>query len=470
MSPSEPVKLGVISLGCPRNLVDTERALGQMLSDRVVLLDDLAVADWIIVNTCGFIDEAKQESIDAILEVSRLKETNPRLRIAVVGCLSERFGDQLAVELPEVDFFAGILTRHNVAALEAAMTGAEPHCALAEETDLGRLRLTLPHVGYLRIAEGCNNRCSYCAIPLIRGPLKSRPFENVIADAEELLEGGVVELNVVAQDTTAYGLDRNGKRRLGKLLLELALNVVTQDVSVYSLDRKGKGRLGELLRELARLNPDGWVRLLYAHPAHIDEEVIDVIASGYPIVPYVDLPLQHINDRILSLMGRKVTRRQVEATIRKLRERIPGVFIRTAFIVGFPGETEDEFRELLDFVRETRFERLGAFVYSREEGTTAAGFSPHVSKREKKRRLDALMGTQQRVAFELNASLVGRRILGIIDGVSDGEGPPLVGRTYGDAPEVDGSVYIAGEAEPGRIVTLEVTGVEDYDLTAEIVK
>jgi len=435
----KPVRLAVISLGCPKNLVDTERAIGQMAGSRIVLVDDIADADWVLVNTCAFIQDARAESMDTIAEVARFRAENPRLKIAVAGCLSQRYGGGLRNELAGVDFLTGVLTRSNVLELTRAVTGAAGRAPYGEDSDRQRFRLTPRHIAYLRISEGCDNRCAYCAIPSIRGPLHSRPFEKVLADAEELLSDGAVELNVIAQDTTNYGRD------------------------LY-----GRVRLAELVTELARMNPSGWVRLLYAHPAHLADDVISVVAAGGPVVPYVDLPLQHVNDRILAAMGRKVTRKRVEALIRSIRKRVPGVYIRTAFIVGFPSETDKEFKELVDFVAAARFERLGAFTYSREEGTAAAALEPQLGEKEKARRLDVLMERQRTIAVELNESLVGRTIWGIIDGPSGRDGYPLAGRTYGDAPEVDGTVFASGRAKAGDVVHLKIVGVDEYDLLAEI--
>ena len=439
MPRSRPVRLAVISLGCPKNLVDTERALGQMVGESLVLVDDLRDADWVLVNTCGFIEDAKAESVDTILEIAQLTRQGASPRIAVAGCLSERYGEELRRELGEVDAFVGILTRANTARLFEIITGAPGECAFTEDDDRQRLRITPRHFAYLRISEGCDNRCSYCAIPDIRGPLHSRPFEHVIADAEELLSDGAVEINIIAQDTTSYGLDLYGRKRLG-----------------------------ELLAELSRLNPLGWIRLLYAHPAHIADDVIEAIAAGFPVVPYLDLPLQHINDRMLDLMGRKVTKARVEDIISNVRARVPGVHIRTAFIVGFPGEGEEEFGDLIDFVRETRFERLGAFVYSSEEGTRAADFPGRLGEDEKMRRLDILMETQREIAYDFNRSLVGKLLPGIIDGPSGRDDLSLAGRTYGDAPEVDGTVLAEGDAAEGDLVEFEITGTEDYDLLAKV--
>ncbi len=434
-----PVRLAVISLGCPKNLVDTERALGQMAPQGIVLVDDLAGADWVLINTCGFIEEAKAESIDTVLQVASLKDEKASLKIAVAGCLSERYIESLGAELPEADAVVGLLTRANVARLLQCITGAPGACEYAEDDDRQRLRITSRHFAYLRISEGCDNRCAYCAIPDIRGGLVSRPFENVLADAAELVGDGAVELNIIAQDTTSYGMD------------------------LY-----GRSRLGELLDRLAGINRSGWLRLLYAHPAHIDDDCIAALEKGYPIVPYLDLPLQHVSDRMLDLMGRGVTRRQIENVIFRVRDRVPGVYIRTAFIVGFPGERAEDFDELLDFIRQMRFERLGAFVYSREEGTRAADLPGQVDNEQKIARLDALMEAQQRIASEANHSLVGKHITGIIDGPSGRDDLPLAGRTYGDAPEVDGTVLAVGEGAPGEIVNFEITGVDDYDLVAVV--
>lgn len=441
MSPGRTVRLAVVSLGCPKNLVDTERALGEILSAGVMLVDDPARADWILINTCGFIADARQESRDAIAQAVRFRRRSRRLMVVVAGCLSERLGGKLNREIGPVDFVTGVLSRENARKIARKITGHDAHCDYAENDDRQRLRLTPRHVAYLRISEGCDNRCAYCAIPDIRGPLRSRPFENVIADAQELLADGAVELNVIAQDTTAYGMD------------------------MY-----GRPRLAELLRELARLNPRGWVRLLYAHPAHTGEDVVAVLAKGAPFAPYVDLPLQHVNDRILGLMGRRVTRARIEEIIQQLRARIPGVFIRTAFIVGFPSETRAEFDELLAFIRETKFERLGAFAYSPEEGTPAGAMSGQIPFEERVGRLDELMRVQAKIAFAANASLVGAKVPGIIDGMSGRDDRPLLGRTAGDAPDVDGTVFASGRAKPGDMVTMKIVGVDDYDLLAEVVR
>ncbi len=433
------VRVGVISLGCPKNLVDTERALGQMAGRGIAIVDDLARADWVLVNTCGFIEEAKRDSIDAILEVAALKAKNPALKIVVAGCLAERYGDALRREIGEVDVVSGLLTRAHVDAIIGEITGTHSAAKLAEYDDRGRLRITPRHVAYLRISEGCDNRCAYCAIPKIRGRLASRPLEAVLADAAELVSDGAVELNVIAQDTTAYGVD------------------------LY-----GKYRLAELLGELRRINPKGWIRLLYAHPAHLKDDVIDELAKGWPLAPYVDLPLQHASDRLLRKMGRHVTRARIDRVIAALRARVPGVYIRTAFIVGFPSETRREFAQLVDFIRAIRFERLGAFAYSREEQTRAARLPGQIPEAEKTRRLDLLMEAQRRIAEEFNASLVGRDLPGIIDAASGRDDYPLEARTYGDAPEVDGTVYAKGRAQAGRLAMLRITGVEGYDLLAEV--
>jgi len=441
MRAGKAVRLGVISLGCPKNLIDTERALGQMLGENIVLVADVEDADWVLINTCGFIEDAKDEAKNTIREMASLKKRRGNLKIAVAGCLSERYGERLLADLDQVDFLTGVLTRENVRRLSRAVCGRPGRAPHGEGDDRQRLRITPRHTAYLRITEGCNNRCSYCAIPDIRGPLHSRPFENIMADAEELLSDGVVELNVIGQDTTAYGTD------------------------FYE-----KYRLSDVLTELGRLNRRGWVRLLYAHPAHLDDAVIDVLLRGAPFVPYVDLPLQHINDRILADMGRKVSRARIESLVKQIRYYIPGAYIRTTFIVGFPGETEGEFRELVDFVKAARFERLGVFAYSREDGTPAADFAGQIDEDEKERRRDVIMTAQAEIAAEFNRSLVGRKIEAIIDGPSGRDDLALAARTYGDAPEVDGTVYVPGGVAEGRIVQLKITGVEGYDLLAEVAR
>ena len=445
-------KVALTSLGCARNLVDSEVMLGLLRRENMVVREDANEADVIIVNTCGFIREAVEESIDAILQLCQLKENGRPKKVIAVGCLVERYKDELARELPEVDAFLGVnriseigrVVRQVLSGRRPVRVKGRPYCYDAAP----RFALTPWHFSYVKICEGCNHGCTFCAIPAIKGKLRSRPPNLILSEVATLLEEGAKEIVLIGQDTAEYGLDRNES-----------------------------GALAKLLRDLCRIEGDFWVRLLYSCPTHFSGELIDVIAAEQKICRYVDLPVQHIDAGILKAMGRKERPEDVFGLIRRIREAVPDVTFRTSVIVGFPGEGESEFQRLLDFLREIRFERLGAFEFSSEEGTRAATMPGQVPEEVKAERFDRLMRLQQEISVENNRRLLGRRERILIDEWSekgdcedageDANGTPYrcVGRTQGDAPEVDGCVYVKGDAaKPGEFAEVEFTGCLEYDM------
>lgn len=445
MSSKKPPRrtYALVSLGCPKNLVDSERMAGLLQLDGYRMVHKPDGADLVVVNTCGFIGDARTESYKAIEEMLRLKKRGRVGKIIVTGCLAERDKQGLLDKYPEIDQLIGVFARDEIALVAGRLNRGEieqrtvflpaPSCPLP---DTGRQRLTLRHLAYLKIAEGCNRLCSFCSIPLMRGPYASKPVEQVIVEAEELAADGVRELVLVAQDTTFYGLD------------------------IY-----GQPRLAELLRRLNEVKGLAWIRLMYLYPMHITDELIDVIAGDTKVLPYLDLPLQHINDEVLRRMRRRVDRQQTEELLDRLRQRIDSLVLRTTVMTGFPGETEEQFEELLEFVERQRFERLGAFAFCTEPGTAAEELDGHLPEEVKQSRRDRLMAAQQKIAFEWNASQVGRRLDVIIDRRVPGEPNAYIGRSYADAPEVDGQVYVTGEAlSPGQIVACEIVTAEGYDL------
>ena len=430
---SDNLKVGMISLGCPKNQVDAEEMLGCLAGAGFTPTPRAAEADLLVVHTCGFIGPAKRESVEAILEAARWKREGRCRALVVTGCLAQRYRGELGRELPEVDAFLGTGELGRVGEVARDLLGLTGPCAPSP----GRVRTTPPHVAYLKLAEGCDNRCSYCVIPALRGRLASRPPEEVLAEAEKLAASGARELILIAQDTTAYGRD-------------LGL----------------PDALAELLRRLSRLEVD-WLRLLYAHPRHLSPALIDAL-RGPKVVPYLDLPLQHIADPLLRAMGRGVTRREVERKLDELRRAVPGITLRTSFIVGFPGEGAAEVAELAAFLEEQRFHYAGFFAYSREEGTPAAALPRQVSARETGRRLRRLERLQAQIGHARRRELVGRQVRVLVDQPSPENPGWFVGRTPGDAPDVDGSVYLPGEGlRPGRLVLARVLDAHGYDLVAE---
>jgi len=435
--------LGWISLGCPKNVVDTERVLGRLVERGWLICERPEEAEIVIVNTCGFIQEATAESRRVLSEVAELKK-NGCVGVVAAGCLVERFGNALSAEMPEVDAFVGIADADEIEAAcldilrgHGRLFTRKPHLL---HRDTGRLRVTPRHYAYLQITDGCDNRCGYCVIPAIRGPLRSKPIEAILEEARELAGDGVRELVVIGQDTTSWGRDLPGEHSLARLLRALG-----------EIDFR-------------------WIRLLYAHPAHLSDEVIDEIAANDRIVKYVDLPIQHINDGILRRMNRIAGRADIERLIDRLRSRIPGLFLRTSLIAGLPGETDEAFDELLEFVERTKFERLGAFAYSREEGAPAHDYPDQVPEKVKQRRLDALMRRQRHVAEAVAESLVGRTLEVVAERKSRANRRTWEGRTCGDAPDVDGIIFLSGKGlAPGLFASARVTGSRQYDLEGEIV-
>ena len=434
------VKVGMVSLGCSKNQVDAERLLALIVQNDFELSVDPADCDVVIINTCGFIEDAKQESIETILEFCQLKKEGKVKVIVVTGCLAERYREQLAAEIPEADVVLGIGRNSDlVAAVRKALAGEKVQ-AYGEKEALalgGDRVLTTPNYSvYLKIAEGCDNKCSYCAIPLIRGCFRSRPMEDIVAEAKELAQNGAKELNLIAQDTTRYGQDLYGELKLA-----------------------------ELLRQLCAIEGLHWIRILYGYPDRVTEELLDVMASEPKVVKYIDLPLQHANGRVLKAMNRAGDRASLEALMAHIRERVPGVALRTTLIAGFPGETEEEFEELCDFVKAVRFERLGCFAYSQEEDTPAAELPDQLDEEVKRRRADIVMEQQMDIAFQVQEALSGQ-VLEVLVEDYDYERLMYVGRSAWDAPDVDTHCYFtaARELTPGDFVQVEILYSEGYDL------
>jgi len=434
-----PLSVALVSLGCPKNLVDSEKMLAQLAEAGLVVGAPLSDADIIVVNTCGFIAAARDESLGVIHEALQQKRAGRARRVIVAGCLVNRDAEALYEAAPGIDAIVGVNDRRR---LLAAVTGRRAGTMLRRRpeaigSDAGRFRLTPRHTAYLRISEGCSQRCTFCTIPAIRGPLRSKPPGMVLAEAEELIADGASELNIIGQETTSYGRD-------------LPARTATLPV---------------LLRKLSHLDGARWIRLLYAHPRRFTDALIETIASAPHVVPYVDLPLQHISDPILRRMGRGVTRKGTEKLLGKLRARIPDVAIRTTFIVGFPGETDAHFQELLDFVEGFGFDALGVFEFSAEPGTPAASMPGAVPGEVTAQRAEAIMLAQQKIAFAANARAVGKRITVLVDGV-DGQGR-CFGRHPGQAPEIDGVCYLTEPAPAGTFLSGRVVAWSDYDLIVE---
>ena len=434
--------VGMVSLGCSKNRVDSENLLGFLSEKGYPIVADPAEADIIFVNTCGFIEPAKVESIDTIFEMAQYKQTGRLQKLFVTGCLSQRYSGDLAAEMPEVDGFLGVKDYDRIAEMMAeAEKDLRPVFTDGHDRFFTTRRvLTTPgYTAYVKISDGCDNRCTYCAIPLIRGRYESRPFEDIIAECEALAARGVTEITLIAQDTSRYGNDFEGH----PLLLKKLLQAVSDIEGIH------------------------WVRVLYTYPDTVNEELLDAMVSIPKVAPYLDLPLQHINGRLLKAMNRRGTPEHIKKLIAACHER--GIVTRTTMIVGFPGETEEEFRELLDFVRDARFERLGAFTYSAEEGTPAAAMPDQIDEAVKERRLDELMMLQQSISMDANEARIGEVCEVLVDGQEDGE---YIGRSLKEAPEIDGNIRFTSHRElaPGAYVTVKITGAEAYDLTGEEVQ
>jgi ribosomal protein S12 methylthiotransferase len=427
------------SLGCPKNLVDSEQMLGAAVQAGAEVVLDPAEADVVVVNTCGFIGDARRESIETILELAQLKQHAPEKRLIVAGCLVQRYGAELQDALPEVDGFLGTgdFTRlpDLLRGRDVADASRYRHAAhlLPSTADVPRARTGAFFSAYLKISEGCDHRCSFCIIPKIRGRHESKPFAEVIAEAEALAADGVVELNLIAQDLTAYGKDR----------------------------RDGSS-LSALLRRLTRIDGLRWIRLLYTYPRYVTDELLDTIADEPRICRYIDMPLQHISDRMLTRMRRERSGAAVRRLLDRLRARVPDLVLRTAFIVGFPGETDADFDELERFVTATRFDNVGVFRYSREEGTEADGLDGHLPAHVKQHRYRRLMTAQATVAADLNRARVGSTQTVLVCGQNDAG--RWYGRTAGQAPDIDGVVFLDGPETPGAFVRVAMTGATVYDL------
>jgi ribosomal protein S12 methylthiotransferase len=450
---SEPARrsFAFVSLGCPKNLVDSERMLGKLSQAGYALTPDADGADVVVVNTCGFIEPARQESLSVIREMLELKRQGRVGAVVVAGCLAERKGDELLQEVPDVDQVVGVFGREEIVSVvdrslyqrrtdeQRSLFRPAPVKAL---DDTARLRITPRHYAYLKISEGCDRLCTFCAIPGMRGKHVTKPMEEVLREARELAADGVRELIVVAQDSTYYGLDLYGEVRFAALLHELE--------SVEGIE---------------------WIRVLYAYPAHVTEELLDALCRSKKIVPYLDMPLQHINDRMLKRMQRRVNRDQTQEILADLRRAVPGLALRTTFIVGFPGETEAEFEELCAFVNESRFERVGVFTYSLEPGTPAERLPEHLPEEVKQERRDRLMAIQQEIAFAHAQAQVGKEVEMIVDG-PDPEVPGyMLARTHADAPDIDCVVRLKGKnLKPGDLVQSRITGADGYDLMARAIR
>ena len=437
------VKVGMVSLGCSKNQVDGEIMLSLIQRDGYELCADPALCDVVIINTCGFIEDAKRESIENILEFCERKRAGQVRAVVVTGCLAERYQQEIVSEIPEADVILGIGRNTDiVAAIDHALHG-ERVVEFSDKNDLvmdaERVLTNPPYYAYIKLADGCDNRCTYCAIPNIRGRFRSRKMENILEEVRRFAAQGVTEMNLVAQDTTRYGED------------------------IY-----GRLMLPELIREVCKVDGVHWVRILYCYPQRITEELLDVMASEPKVVKYMDVPVQHASGRILKKMNRRDDYTYLKNLMQHIREKVPGVVLRTTFITGFPGETEEDFAELTRLVKEVRFERLGCFTYSREDDTPAYDMPDQIDEETKRRRADIVMTEQLAIAEEFARSLIGRELEVVVDGL-DEESGIYYGRSYMDAPDIDTRVYFDSpyEHEIGEYVTVTVTDSRGYDLMAE---
>src|SRR5213078_1979889 len=443
--------VGMISLGCAKNLVDAEIMLGSVLARGMEITSSAEEADVLVVNTCAFIDSAKEEPINAILAAHQAHGLNKRAgqRLIVSGCMSQRFARELRQEMPEVDAFVGLdevkelgtIVERVLANEDIDLAFAQARPTYIPDYDTPRFRLTPAHSVYVKIAEGCNHPCSFCVIPQMRGKHRSRTMESVLAEIRGLVSEGVREINLISQDTTYYGMDL-GPEKAGPR---------------QPVDSSRGPTLSRLLREIQKIDGEFWVRLLYTHPAHWSDELIETIAECDKVARYIDIPLQHIDDSMLRRMRRETSRAHIENLIDKLRDGIPGVALRTTFIVGFPGETDAEFASLLDFIQHVRFERLGIFKYSHEEGSRAAKMPGQIPAKIKSARYRAAMSVQQAIAHEIARQKIGTELKLLVD-------QPHVARSEGDAPDVDAHVVLSKGAPVGEFIWRRITGTRGYDL------
>lgn len=450
---SKPEKVHFVSLGCPKNLVDSEIMAGTLMKDGYKVVGDAEDADTVVVNTCGFIEDSKQESISKILEMARLKEEGGLKRVVVAGCLTQRYKSDLVEGLPEADLFVGSGEFQNISKILKNHSQGEKQKTFfnlptyLQETDTPRVNSQPRHRAYLKISEGCMKRCAFCAIPLIRGNLQSRSLENVVNEAKLLVAGGVKELIVISHDFTDYGWD---------------------------LTRKDPARREspyELLKALSDESGAEWIRLLYLYPDGITPDMVKLIKERKNLVKYFDMPLQHVNNEMLKRMNRKMTRQEIETALSEIRKQIPDAVIRTQFIVGFPGETEEQFEEILKFVAEQKFDRVGCFKYSPEENTPGGRMTDQIDEETKQRRYEALMEVQQNISREKHEAFIGKRVQVLVEGLSEETDLLLQGRTSQQAPDIDGVVLINdGQAEVGEMVMVEITENMEYDLIGHIVR
>ncbi len=440
------VKVGMVSLGCSKNQVDAERMLFKIREAGYQLVSDAALADIAIINTCGFIQSAKEEAIETILEFITLKKEGRIKHVIITGCLAERYREEILKEIPEADAVVGIGCNDNIVKIISELLGGENHIERYGVKDGlcltgGRIQTTLPFFSYLKIAEGCDNKCSYCSIPEIRGRYRSVPMEDIIAEAEKMVEYGVREIIVIAQDTTRYGEDLYGRKALP-----------------------------ELLEKLCKIEQLKWLRVLYLYPERITDGLLDVFAREDKIVKYMDIPIQHCDEEILRRMYRPGNEESLRALFKKIREKIPGITLRTTLITGFPGETEEQFNRLADFVSDMRFDRLGCFPYSAEEDTPAAAMDGQLEEDVKQHRADIIMEQQMIIANEKNVELEGKVIEVVTEGF-DRYGDCYFGRSAMDAPDIDGKIFFTSPKRrlvPGLFLKVKITSVMDYDLIGEV--
>ena len=438
-------KIGVVSLGCPKNAVDTEYLLGDLVNTGYEITPNQEEADVVVVNTCGFIESAKRESVDAILDMAQLKTAGKCRKLIVTGCLSERYSDDLLKEIPEIDHIFGVnqyprlkQLLHETDSSTSQSRNLMEGPAEYFEPYANRVLTTPFYSAYLKISEGCSNKCAFCIIPKMRGNIRSQPLESLVTEARQLAAKGVRELNLISQDTTMYGLDLKMKNGLIHLLQSL--------VGVQGIE---------------------WIRLFYCYPTFIDTELIEFIAAETKVCPYIDVPLQHTHDEMLAKMKRQEREKKVRSMLEEIRLKIPGVALRTTFITGFPGETEAHFRHTLDFLQEIRFDHVGVFTYSHEEGTTAYAYSDDVPQKIKQERKDELMKVQKEISLEKNQSKVGEVFPVLVEGSDMEENYLVTGRLPTQAPEIDGQVIIeASDVEPGQIVPMRIIAATDYDVVA----
>ncbi|MBQ3948023.1 MAG: 30S ribosomal protein S12 methylthiotransferase RimO [Ruminococcus sp.] len=441
-----PIKVGMVSLGCSKNLVDSERMLFKLKSRGYQLVTEPGLADVAVVNTCGFIKSAKEEAIETILELGKLKEDGTLKKIIITGCLVERYKEETAELFPEADAVIGIGNNKDIIDVLDHVLAGEKYINFAPKLDAEltgeRIISTLPFFTYLKVAEGCSNCCTYCAIPMIRGKFRSVPMDDVVKEAEFLAEHGVTELVVIAQDTSRYG----------------------EDI-------EGSSQLPELLRRLCKIDGLKWIRTLYCYPERITDELLDTIASEEKLVKYLEIPIQHCDGDILQRMNRWGDEEKLEALFSHIREKIPGVVLRTTLITGFPGETEEQFNKLAEFVQRVRFDRLGCFAYSREEGTKSYDFPDQIDEETAAHRADIIMEQQMLISAENNEKLLGKEFEAVVEGF-DKFGECWFGRTVLDAPDIDGKVFFTSSEplEIGSYVKIRISDTLDYDLIGEVIE